>query len=219
VILNSCGLRDSVEIAASGKCLAFNPSECHNRPATFNHRWEALNMAKTRSIICLTLVFLLATAPAMAVESGFYIGGSLGGATTEVTEGGDTFDEGDTAWKLFAGYHFLQFFAVEAAYRDLGSPDDTIQGSDVKVSPTALDAAGLAGIPLGPVYLFGKLGVVWWDADVTVDDVKVSDDGTDYEVGIGVSADIAKIQLRGEIEYMDAADGVLMYTVGAAWRF
>jgi len=176
-------------------------------------------MARTRSIFCLTLLLLLVSAPAMAVKPGFYLGGSLGGATTEFTEGGVTFDEGDTAWKLFAGYHFLQFFAVEAAYRDLGSPSDTIMGSDVKVSPTAFDAAGLVGLPVGPVYLFGKLGVVWWDADISVDGFNASDDGTDYEVGIGISADLFKVQLRGEIEYLDAAEGALMYTVGAAWRF
>ena len=176
-------------------------------------------MNVTRLIICLTIFGLLASTPAMAVKGGFYLGGSLGGATTEVTEGSETFDEGDTAWKLFGGYHFLQFFAVEAAYRDLGSPNGNILGSDVKVSPTAFDVAGLGGIPLGPVYLFGKVGVVRWDSDITVDDTKISDDGTDYEVGIGLSVDITKIQLRGEIEYIDAADGVLMYTVGAAWRF
>jgi len=176
-------------------------------------------MDMTRSIICLTIVGLLASTPAMAVKGGFYLGGSLGGATTEATDGDVTFDENDTAWKLFAGYHFLQFFAVEAAYRDLGSPSANILGSDVKVSPTAFDVAGLVGMPLGPVYLFGKVGVVQWDADVTVDGTKFSDDGTDYEAGIGLSVDVVKIQLRGEVEYIDAADGVLMYSVGAAWRF
>jgi hypothetical protein len=173
----------------------------------------------TKSMLCLAIVTLLASAPAMAVKGGFYLGGSLGGAATEVTEGSVTFDENDTAWKLFAGYHFLQFFAVEAAYRDLGSPSTNILGSDVEVSPTAFDIAGLAGIPLGPVYLFGKLGIARWDGDVTVDGSKISDDGTDIEAGVGLSVDVLKIQLRGEIEYIDAADGVLMYSVGAAWRF
>lgn len=172
-----------------------------------------------RSIICLTIFALLASTPALAVKPGFYLGGSLGGAATEVTEGNVTFDENDTAWKLFAGYHFLQFFAVEAAYRDLGSPSTNILGSDVKVSPTAFDVAGLAGLPLGPVYLFGKLGIARWDGDVTVDGSKISDDGTDVEAGVGISADIIKIQVRAEVEYIDAADGVLMYSVGAAWRF
>ncbi|MFW2403422.1 MAG: outer membrane beta-barrel protein [Gammaproteobacteria bacterium] len=176
-------------------------------------------MAKTRSLICLMIFGLLASGPAMAVKGGFYLGGSVGGATTELSESGVTFDENDTAWKLFAGYHFLQFFAVEAAYRDFGSPNDNIQGSDVKVSSSAFDVAGLVGVPIGPVYMFMKLGLAQWDADVTVDGTKISDDGTDIEGGIGLSVDVVKIQLRGEIEYLDAGDGVLMYTVGAAWRF
>lgn len=176
-------------------------------------------MTVIRSLICLAFLALLASAPAFAVKPGFYLGASVGGATTEASDADVEFDESDTAWKLFAGYHFLQFFAVEAAYRDLGSPSGDILGSNVKVSPTAFDVAGLVGLPVGPVYLFGKLGVVYWDADITVDDSKFSDDGTDYEAGIGLSVDIVKIQLRGEIEYLDAADGALMYTVGAAWRF
>jgi len=170
-------------------------------------------------MLCVTVLGLLAATPALAVERGFYLGGSLGGATTEISESGVTFDESDTAWKVFAGYHFLQFFALEAAYRDLGSPSDTILGENVKVDPTAFDIAGLVGMPLGPIYLFGKLGVAAWDADVTVDGQKFSDDGTDVEAGIGLSIDVVKIQLRGEVEYIDAGDGVLMYTVGAAWRF
>jgi hypothetical protein len=170
-------------------------------------------------MICLALVALMVSTPALAVGGGFYLGGSVGGATTEAKEGNIKFDDSDTAWKLFAGYHFLQFFAVEAAYRDLGSPRDTVLGSDVEFSPTAFDIAGLAGVPLGPVYLFGKLGVVRWDSDISIDGFKLSDDGTDVEAGVGLSVDVLKIQVRGEIEYINVADGVLMYTVGAAWRF
>jgi len=162
---------------------------------------------------------LLASAPALAVKGGFYVGGSVGGATTEASEGDVKFDGSDPAWKLFAGYHFLQFFAVEASYRDLGAPTDNIQGTEVEVDTTAFDVAGLVGVPLGPIFLFGKLGIVQWDSDISADGSKISDDGTDYEAGIGLSLDIAKVQLRGELEYLDVDDGALMYTVGAAWRF
>ena len=169
-----------------------------------------MNIDKT--IVVASLLGMLASAPAMATKGGFYIGGSVGGATTEFDEGGQKIDESDTAWKLFAGYHFLQFFAVEGGYRDLG----TLESVGAKVSPTGWDIAGLAGIPLGPVYLFGKLGVIKWDADTNF---AGDDDGTDYEAGIGASIDLWKIQLRGEVEYLDALEGSVMYTVGAAWRF
>jgi len=60
---------------------------------------------------------------------------------------------------------------------------------------------------------------LFWDADLIVDGEKFSDDSTDLGVGIGLSIDILKIRLRGEIEYFDVEDGVLMYTVGGAWLF
>jgi len=172
-------------------------------------------MNAKKTVICLTMLGLLASAPAMAVKPGFYLGGSVGGATTDYEEGNVQFDDSDVAWKLFAGFHFLQFFAVEGGYRDLGSPSDNV----FKLETTAWDVAGLAGIPLGPVYLFGKLGAVWWDSDLTTAGNKSSDDGVSFEAGIGASIDLWKIQLRGELEYLDAAEGALMYTVGAAWRF
>ena len=176
-------------------------------------------MNAKKTVMGLMIFGLLACAPAMAVKPGFYLGGSVGGATTEATDGTVTFDDSDTAWKLFAGYHFLQFFAVEGGYRDLGSPSENIAGNDLKLETTAFDLAGLVGVPIGPVYLFGKLGAVWWDSDFTVNGTKTSDDDVSYEAGLGVSVDFWKVQLRGELEYIDADKGALMYTVGAAWRF
>lgn len=164
-------------------------------------------------------VLLLSGGPVLAVDNGFYLGGAVGGATTEVSEDGVTFDENDFAWKIYGGYQFLSFLAVEAAYRNFGEPSTTILGSDVKVEPTGFDVSAVAGLPLGPVYAFGKVSALFWDADLIVDGEKFSDDGTDLGVGIGLSIDIAKIRVRGEIEYFDVQDGVLMYTVGGAWLF
>ncbi len=169
-------------------------------------------------VTCLGLLLLLG-GPAMAVDNGFYLGGAVGGASTEVSEDGLKFDENDFAWKIYGGYQFLSFLAVEGAYRNFGSPSTTILGSDVKVEPTGFDVSAVAGLPLGPVYAFGKLSALFWDADVIVDGEKFSDDGTDLGLGIGLSIDIAKIRVRGEIEYFDVEDGVLMYTVGGAWLF
>jgi hypothetical protein len=172
-------------------------------------------MNRIRLNVLTGMIIMLISTPLMAVESGFYLGGSLGGATTEFeTSSNFKFDEDDFAWKVFAGYHFLQFFAVEGAYRNLGSPSVGI----VKVEPTGFDVAGIAGLPLGPIYLFGKLGVIYWDADLSGLNAS-SEDGTDYEVGIGGSIDLWKIQLRAELEYFDIEEGSLMYTLGAAWRF
>ncbi|MEN8132869.1 MAG: outer membrane beta-barrel protein [Pseudomonadota bacterium] len=159
---------------------------------------------------------------ALAVEGGFYLGGSLGGAASKLTvsnpdQADFKFDETDFAWKVFGGYHFLQFFAVEATYRDFGSPSTTT--GSAKIDQTATDVSGLVGLPLGPLFLFGKLGVVFWDADYVVDGNKSSDSGPDFSAGLGASLDITRIRLRGEVEYFDIGDHTLMYTVGAAWLF
>jgi len=155
--------------------------------------------------IALVGCLSLAIAPAaLAVDGGFYLGAGFGGSSTDVdNESGVSFDDSDTAWKAFGGFHFLQFFAVEASYRDLGTDADI----------TGYDASGLLGMPLGPIYLFGKLGVIDWDSGFS------SVDGTDYLVGIGGSLDLFKFRLRAEIEYMDIGNDALMYSLGAAWLF
>jgi len=174
---------------------------------------------QTSAIVLILVIGLLAAMPASAVKGGLYLGGSAGGAATEFISGTDKLDDSDIAWKAFVGYHFLQFFAVEAGYRDLGSPSATEAGNSLKLSTTAFDVEALVGAPIGPVYLFGKGGIAKWDSDFSVNGAKVSDDGTGFLAGIGISVDVIKIQLRAEIEYIDAGEGAAMYTVGAAWRF
>jgi len=168
---------------------------------------------------CCAGLLLLLGGPAAAVDNGFYLGGAIGGASTEVSEGSIKFDENDFAWKIYGGYQFLSFFALEGSYRNFGEPSTNILGSDVQVEPTGFDVAAVAGLPLGPLYAFGKVSALFWDADLIADGEVFSDDGTDFGVGVGLSFDIAKIRLRGEIEYFDVEDGVLMYTVGGAWLF
>jgi hypothetical protein len=182
-------------------------------------------MLRKTLLAIVALAILVAGQSALAVEGGFYLGGSLGGATSKLTvfnpdQADFKFDETDFAWKVYGGYHFLQFFAVEAAYRDFGSPSTTVPPTgSAKIDQTAADVSGLVGLPLGPLFLFGKLGVVFWDADYSVDGNKSSDSGPDFSTGIGASLDITRIRLRGEIEYFDIGDHTLMYTVGAAWLF
>ncbi len=177
-------------------------------------------MVRTLTIVLIGFLSLAIAPSAMAVDGGFYLGGSFGGATTKATSDGEKFDENDTAWKAFAGFHFLQFFAVEAAYRDLGSPNANLPGfGDVTIDVKGFDVSGLVGLPLGPLFLFGKLGAIDWDADFKSSLINVSDNGTDYTAGIGASLDIVKIRLRAEVEYFDIGDDALMYTIGAAWLF
>ena len=61
-------------------------------------------MIKFRMAVLAMAAGMFMSAPAMATKAGFYLGGSVGGATTEYNDSNIKVDDDDTAWKLFAGY-------------------------------------------------------------------------------------------------------------------
>ena len=163
--------------------------------------------------------FLLATVVAFALswsfsaaakDKGFYLGGSVGSASISVDD--LDFDESDVAWKVFGGYQLIGLLAFEGSYVDFGSPS----AGDLKVNTTALDLFGVVGLPVGPVRLFGKLGAVYWDADIKGGE---DDDSTDLAAGLGLEFELASFGIRGEVEYFDALDDVYMLSVGATYTF
>lgn len=155
----------------------------------------------------------LVSVPAFAgADSGFYLGGGVGQASVgdiDVEGGEISFDGDDTGYKAIVGYNFgvipLIDLGVEAEYVDFGEPDD----GGVKVDANAIAAFGLAGVNLGPIGVFAKVGMFSWDADVTDGIDSFSDDGTDPAYGIGARFQIASFQIRAEYEYFDADPGSL----------
>lgn len=171
------------------------------------------------AIRCLAAGTLLSaaliSAPAYAGgDSGFYIGAGVGqGSVDDDIDGaegfgGGSFDGDDTAYKLIAGYNFgiipLIDLGVELEYIDFGQPDDSIGGLNVEVDANGIAAFGIAGVNLGPVGVFGKVGAISWDADVDVESLgSASDDGTDMAYGLGARLHIASFQIRAEYEFFD----------------
>lgn len=185
----------------------------------------------------IALSAALAFAPLTATaDSGFYVGGSVGGATIEV-DFGDTgipdfpteIDEDDTAYKLFAGYKFDLpgiDLGIEGGYVDFGKPDFGVEVADVAVDveldPTGFNLWGIAGIEAGPIDLFAKLGYIFWDLEASVPGTSVdeSDDGSDIGYGLGVGFGLGPLQLRGEYEVYDIDDADLsMVSLGIAYQF
>ncbi len=187
--------------------------------------------------LCLTVLLIAAASPAFAIENGFYIGGSIGGSSLEVRDFDDElgnlrFSDGDTAYKLFAGFRFLNFLAVEAGYVSLGEPNDVVGDVEgdpihVQIGLTGWDAFAVGLLPIGPVDLFAKVGVVSWDADITsrlvqtVQTDSASESGTDAAFGLGVGLRLGKLTLRAEGEQFSIADAedVYMFSVGATFTF
>jgi len=188
-----------------------------------------------RNLLCMMVILVAAAVPASAVENGFFIGGSIGGSSLEVRdvdeEFGDLrFSDGDTAYKLFAGFRFLNFLAVEAGYVDLGDPSDIVgevegEPLELQIGVKGWDAFAVGLLPIGPVDLFAKVGVVSWDADIraALDDLRDSDSdsGTDAAYGIGVALRLGSVALRAEGEQFDIgnAEDVYMFSVGITYTF
>jgi hypothetical protein len=175
----------------------------------------------------LLVAALLLSAESRA-DSGFFIGGSVGNAGYEIDVSDPnnpvTFDEDDFAWKAFLGYNFdltLLNLAVEGGYVDLGGPSATLLGSDFAVDADGLDAFVVLGVDLGPVGVFAKAGAISWDAEVTVDGIDASDDGTDPAYGIGAKIGLGSFALRVEYELFDIEDteDVSMISAGLVWTF
>lgn len=186
------------------------------------------------SLLALCAALLCVSFPAFA-DGGFYVGGSLGGATIEADfdtsdfpELPDSIDEDDTAFKLFVGYKFdlpVIDLGIEGGYVDLGEPEieiDTIIGTqEIGLETTGINVWGTAGLEVGPVDVFGKFGYISWDVEAGIDGFdSVSDDGNDTGYGLGVSFELGSVQIRGEYEVYDIDDAdIEMLSVGIAFYF
>lgn len=183
-----------------------------------------MNAVKVLAVGSLLSAAMFSASAFAGGDSGFYIGAGVGQASVGDIDGGEgsiRFDGSDTGYKAIVGYNFgiipLIDLGIEAEYVDFGEPDD----NGIEVSGDALAAFGVAGVNLGPVGLFGKVGMASWDADVTDGIESFSDDGTDPAYGIGLRFHIASFQIRGEYEFfdIDAADDVGLLSASLIYTF
>jgi len=214
---------------------------------SFFHFYEEYEMNK--QMLFLALSAALAATSAQAADTGFYIGGSVGQAevsdfgaadldaelaTLGITSSSST-DDTDTGWKLFAGYRFMKYLAVEGAYTNFGeatahsiiTPPGTV---DTTLEAEAWTVSALGILPLGDQFsLFARLGVNFWNVDIsavgtgggTTAAVSDDDDGTDMVYGVGAAYSFTNnLSVRGEWERYDFDDGdVDLWSVGLGWNF
>lgn len=127
--------------------------------------------------VVLALSLIAAGATALAQGTGFYVGGSIGQSNTRFKSDdfsanspsvSESKDRHDTAWKLFAGYNFNQYLAVEAGYTDFGKAKYEYQGNgalagfqgETKAEQDAWFAVAKGTFPIDAQFnVFGKLGV------------------------------------------------------------
>lgn len=191
---------------------------------------------------------MLAALPAAAWAEA-YIGAALGGTrfsaySTCTGSSSCDLDKYGVGWKLYGGYRFTDYFAVEGGWTDLGETSATVTGSVVAGDRTAVDwraqgveASVLLTIPFGDdVRFYTRLGALnsKTDADVSYTNLGVttvtarSVNETNFMLGFGGQWDIGEyLGLRFEWQrYLDvgkdsttgSAD-VDLFAISALFRF
>lgn len=126
-----------------------------------------------KSILGAIVIFLLFANSALASENQFYIGGGIGGTSFS----GDralTFDNGnpistndisgaDVTGKIFGGYRFLEYAAVEIGLHRFGHSSETLEDetfvTDYNSIGSSLSLLGF--LPVSKEFeIFGKVGVL-----------------------------------------------------------
>ncbi|MDH4166173.1 MAG: porin family protein [Gammaproteobacteria bacterium] len=177
-------------------------------------------------------IALIASALALGgqayAQEGFSVGASVGYANIEFDDSSLTFDGSDTGYKIFGTWMFSENWGIEGGWVDMGTPDDTVLGIPVKIDVSGIDVFFVGSMPVADNFdLFGKAGMVSWDADFTIGDSEVgvesgSDDGEDLALGFGGRWKLGEqFGIRGEYEWFDIsdADSVWVVSVGVDFFF
>lgn len=170
---------------------------------------------------------------AQAADNGFYLGAAA--IQAKIDNIGEDFDTGslddfeidNTSWKLIGGFRPIDNFAVELNYMDLGDESRNVTGGRFDAEAKAYAAYAVGFIPIGPIDLYAKGGLVRWETEANLSlsglqqGFRLDDDGTEFGYGLGVQARLGSLGARLEYEQFDVdnTDGVEMLSLGVTWTF
>lgn len=178
-------------------------------------------------VAAIALVGLMIVGSAMADEDrGLYLGVGVGQFGLEINDleeiTTDTFDADDTAFKVFGGWRFNPYIALELDCVDLGAPDDTLEDIRFDLDITAFAPYVIGTLPLGIFEVFAKIGDVFYDVEVSAlgESLDDSDEDLAYGAEIGLVL-FDRLNARLEYEVVDISDveDASAFWLTGAWRF
>lgn len=170
-------------------------------------------MISNKTILKTVVVLTAAILPGLAAAEGHWLfGGAIGAASIDEDVDGFRFDSDSTSFRIYGGYEFNDYFALEAGYMDLGSFNEQVdQGGNIV--PVSADADGFTfaargSFPVGEKFsLHGTIGSFFWDGASEIAGVgdNVSDANVFFGVGAGfdltsnfsLRADVSQYELDG----------------------
>ncbi len=147
---------------------------------------------KQAFLVAIAAAALTMPALALAQDAGGYFGASIGPSkakhwcsTDDLPPGAAlaACDARGKGWKMFAGYRFNRFLGFEGSFIDYDKATLTAtsgpESTTVTARATALSAAAVGIIPLGPLEVFAKAGI----AKVKAQSREASLSGTTFKLG------------------------------------
>jgi len=188
-------------------------------------------MIKQGAAVGVSLAALaLGSGPALADEhnTGFYLGAALGDFSADLDRPGNLPDahldfQNEDADRVFGGWRFNRYLAVQVDWTDFGRGSSGPPLLGISADSDALSPAVIGTLPVGPVELFGKAGVMHYNVRVDNASGRVLDDtGHDPVYGVGVGFTVLKrLNLNAEYERVHMAEfnNANAVWLNASWRF
>ncbi|MHB8920616.1 MAG: outer membrane beta-barrel protein [Halothiobacillus sp.] len=196
-----------------------------------------VQFVKISSTLSLLVAAIMSGPVAVADDSGWYVGGNVGQSRAKIdneritrnllgsgfTTNSMKDDDRDIGYKLYGGYQFNKYFALEGGYFNLGkfgytantTPAGSLAGK-IKLQGVNLDVVGLWPIT-DKFSLFGRVGVNYAKAQdnfvgtgaVQVVNSNPSARDTNYKFGVGAQYALTEsLDVRAEIERYRINDAV-----------
>jgi hypothetical protein len=159
-------------------------------------------------------------------ERGFFLGAGLGNYEAEIDNVDDAnfdFDEDESASRIFAGWRFNHYVSVQFDRYDFSDASTAPQLLNVTAETKGWTPSVTGTLPLGPIELSLRAGIMFYDVEVSIDNAPVIDDsGNDpvYAAGIGLTV-LEHLALKLEYEIIDISDfsDTEAVWLTAGWRF
>ena len=159
--------------------------------------------------IALAAVLATAAASSFAATPGFYAGADVGSTKIDGLSGNQA------SFGAFAGYSFNQNFAVEGAYRRLGTWN--VMGYDVDADQTSVSLLGT--LPLNAQFnVYARLGYNNMGASASYGGIKASTSQNGGLYGVGVGYNFNK-QISARVEVQKPASDTTNVNVGIVYSF
>jgi OOP family OmpA-OmpF porin len=213
-----------------------------------------MKFSRAFSTLSFATLSTIAAPLAIAADNGWYLGVNGGQSEVDVDEDriaadllsqgfGTTFmddNERDKGFKVFGGYQFSRYWAIESGYYDLGdfgftsvtTPPGTLHGV---IGVRGLNFDAVLSLPFTEKFsAFGRAGIAYSEVDgafestglVTVVEPNSEKNAPNYKFGVGLQYDITRhFGLRVEAERYRIDDSVGnngdvdLFSLGMLFRF